>query len=77
MVPEIRQSPVRGLSWNGTPRQNQETSVLFPPEQANLGNLTYFLNIVEHYAIRNAKTIRHRTMGLSSFGEPYYLGMLR
>ena len=58
---------------------NQETSVLLPPDQATLGNLTHFLNIVEYNAIRNAKTIRRQTtqsMGLSSFGEPYYLGAL-
>jgi hypothetical protein len=55
---------------------NQETSILFPAEQATLGNLITFLNGVEYHSNRNAIIIRHETEthGTSMDRDWYYLG---
>jgi hypothetical protein len=60
-------------------QRKQETSVLFPAEQATLGNLLTFFNGVETYAIENARIIRRQTMYQMRslpYGEPYYMGVL-
>jgi hypothetical protein len=73
---------LRSVGMNGKltlQQRKQETSILFPAEQATLGNLITFLKDAEVRAIENAKIIHRQTQYKECtlpYGEPYYMGVL-